>query len=171
MRAAPDQSSDDLTILLVEDSVGDATALRRAMTRVNSGATLKVATTAEAALPLFDSRDRGFDICLFDINLPGLSGLDLLARVKPWNRNLPILMLSTSQSEAEINRAFALGADGYLVKPYDFSGFDAIAHYVCDCWFDGAPSDLARRAHVVLPRADQEWIVQAQRAGSQVQSG
>lgn len=152
MFSSPDGAG-HLTILLVEDSVGDAMAFKRSMARVNPDVVLKVVTSAEAALPFLETTAVAFGLCIFDINLPGASGLDLLAKVKPWHRALPMMMLSTSQSDTEINRAFASGADGYLVKPLDFGGFDAIARYICDCWFDGCLSDASRGVQVVLPTA------------------
>jgi DNA-binding response OmpR family regulator len=59
------------------------------------------------------------DLVLLDINLPEVSGLDLLEfirRRRTWQR-LPVLMISTEATDAQIDRALELGADGYLVKP------------------------------------------------------
>jgi DNA-binding response OmpR family regulator len=59
------------------------------------------------------------DLMLLDINLPEVSGLDLLEfirRRRTWH-SLPVLMISTEATDAQIDRALELGADGYLVKP------------------------------------------------------
>jgi len=59
------------------------------------------------------------DLLMLDINMPEVSGLDLLEFVRrrhEWNR-LPILMLSTEAADVTIDRAMALGADGYITKP------------------------------------------------------
>ncbi len=145
-------TSDELKILLVEDSRGDATAFRRAMARINPAVSVTVASSAEEAISLFE-RGADFGLCLFDINLPKLNGLELLARVKPWRQSLPMMMLSSSESASEISTAFSRGADGYVVKPFDFGGFDDIARYLCDLWFEGTPSQHAGKANVILPNA------------------
>ena len=59
------------------------------------------------------------DLVLLDINMPEVSGLDLLEFIRRranW-RKLPVLMFSTEAVDAQIDRALELGADGYLVKP------------------------------------------------------
>ncbi len=59
------------------------------------------------------------DLMLLDINMPEVSGLDLLEFVRrraEWNQ-LPILMLSTEAADVTVDRAMVLGADGYITKP------------------------------------------------------
>ena len=58
------------------------------------------------------------DLLFLDINLPGLSGLELLARIKgdARLRRIPVIMLTTSDSPADVARAYALGAGGYVSK-------------------------------------------------------
>ncbi|HUI89886.1 MAG TPA: response regulator [Anaerolineales bacterium] len=59
------------------------------------------------------------DLMIFDINMPEVSGLDLLEfvrRRKEWN-DLPIIMLSTEAADVTVDRALELGADGYVSKP------------------------------------------------------
>ncbi len=59
------------------------------------------------------------DLLILDINMPEVSGLDLLEfvrRRREWNQ-LPILMLSTEAADVTVDRAMALGADGYVTKP------------------------------------------------------
>ncbi len=59
------------------------------------------------------------DLLILDINMPGVSGLDMLEfirRRQEWN-NLPILMLSTEAADVTVDKAIELGADGYVSKP------------------------------------------------------
>ncbi len=62
------------------------------------------------------------DIIFLDLNLPELSGHEILACLKQhaqW-RSIPAVMLSTSAAERDVKRSYQLKADGYLVKPFDF---------------------------------------------------
>ncbi len=63
------------------------------------------------------------------------------------------MMLSSFASTSEIDRAFALVADGSPVEPLDVGGFDTVACYICDCWFEGARSPRSQAARVLLPNA------------------
>ena len=59
------------------------------------------------------------DALLLDINMPEVSGLDMLefVRRRPVWKNLPIIMLSTEAADVTVDKALALGADGYVTKP------------------------------------------------------
>ncbi len=150
---ASDSASAELKILLVEDSLGDAQAFKRAIKRHSPAASVCHVTSAEEAIAIFEF-GCDFGLCIFDINLPRVSGLDLLAKVKPWRQSLPMMILSSSSSAAEITRAYALGADGYLIKPFDFGEYESIARFVCDCWFNGNPLPEAQAASLLVPPAD-----------------
>ena len=62
-----------------------------------------------------------FDLLITDINLPGVTGLELIrfARAHPTHRQMPILIISTQKSEADIERGLSLGANAYLGKPFE----------------------------------------------------
>jgi two-component system, chemotaxis family, chemotaxis protein CheY len=61
------------------------------------------------------------DIILTDINMPDINGLELLSFVKnhPEYRTIPVIIISTEKSEADLQRGMALGADDYLAKPFE----------------------------------------------------
>jgi two-component system chemotaxis response regulator CheY len=62
----------------------------------------------------------GFTLVLLDVNLPDLSGLELVAfaRRLPSSRAVPVVMVTTEGRDADRDRAIALGASGYVVKPF-----------------------------------------------------
>lgn len=143
-----------LNMLMAEDSKGDALSFRRALSRVSPSTLLTVVDSAEAALALFTyGSARTFDLCLFDINLPQLSGLDLLQRVKLWQPSLPMLIMSSSDAEHDIRRAFAGGADGYVIKPFDFRDYDTIIRCIHEGWAEGT-SLVGRHPRILLPGND-----------------
>ena len=67
------------------------------------------------------------DVLLLDINMPEVSGVDLLEfiRGRPEWKQLPILMLSTEVTNEKVDRAFSLGADGFIIKPVTIDELEA----------------------------------------------
>lgn len=84
---------------------------------------LVFAFSGEEALTFLQSSDHEAILILSDINMPGMSGLDLLSRIKTkYKTPPPVVMMITAYGDAEnYNRAMSLGADDFLTKPLDFS--------------------------------------------------
>ena len=76
------------------------------------------------------------DLMLLDLNLPRLSGLDVLEQVKSDDglRTIPVVILTTSSSEPDRRYAYARHANSYLVKPASFERFEALVNQLCDYW-------------------------------------
>ena len=76
---------------------------------------------------LRDPHTRRPDVLLLDINMPGLSGFDVLEALKedPTLMDIPVVMLSTSSTRHDIQRAYTLHATSYVVKHAEFPGFVA----------------------------------------------
>ena len=81
------------------------------------------AFSGEEALVYLDSHEHEAVLILSDINMPGMSGLDLLNHIKQkYHKPPPVVMMITAYGDAEnYNRAKALGADDFLTKPVDFT--------------------------------------------------
>ena len=116
-------------ILLVEDNVDDIELTLRAFRRNMLANPLEVAPDGEQALrrmfPDDDSEPLDPALILLDIKLPRLSGLDVLAKIRahPRGAHLPVVMLTTSDQETDVARAYDLGANSYVRKPVDFTAF------------------------------------------------
>ncbi len=84
---------------------------------------LVFAFSGEEALTFLQSSDHEAILILSDINMPGMSGLDLLSRIKTkYKAPPPVVMMITAYGDAEnYNRAMSLGADDFLTKPLDFT--------------------------------------------------
>lgn len=84
---------------------------------------LVFAFSGEEALTFLQSSDHEAILILSDINMPGMSGLDLLSRIKmKYKTPPPVVMMITAYGDVEnFNRAMSLGADDFLTKPLDFS--------------------------------------------------
>jgi len=131
-------------VLLVEDNAADVRLTREAFRAVGSTATLEVAPDGEYALTLLRRRVtdgvRLPDLVLLDLNLPRLDGLGVLEALDgdPELGSLPVVVLTTSDQPSDVDRAYALHANGYVVKPLEFDGFiDAVAS-VQDFWLRSA---------------------------------
>jgi len=110
-----------MRILLVEDDRVLADALSRAL--VQSAHAVDVACTGEEAdhaLAL-----HSYDLAVLDIGLPGLSGLEVLKRLRARKSTMPVLMLTAFDTLADRVRGLDLGADDYLAKPFDLPELEA----------------------------------------------
>jgi CheY-like chemotaxis protein len=119
-------------VLLVEDDEGDVLMTREAFEFHKIRNPLHVVTDGEQAVqfirrtgPFADAPRPG--LILLDVNLPRLSGLEVLAELKrdPALRVIPVVMLTTSQAEEDILRSYELHANAYVTKPVDFDHFVA----------------------------------------------
>ena len=125
-------------VLLVEDNADDETLLREAFRRARVGHPLDVARDGIEALArtLDVAADRRPALVLLDLKLPRLSGFEVLERLRgdARTRTLPVVVLSSSQECADIERSYASGANSYLVKPLDFSELQAMIGDVTRYW-------------------------------------
>jgi two-component system, chemotaxis family, response regulator Rcp1 len=123
-------------ILLVEDNPGDAQLVRMAFAEALPAARVSVATDGEAALSRL--REEGPpDLLLLDLNLPRLSGHEVLESIKSDAalRRLPVVVLSSSQAEADVTRSYELGANAHVAKPGDVDALFALIETVARYWF------------------------------------
>jgi len=111
------------SILVVEDDPDDAFLVRRAFARTHPHVHLHFASDGEQAVEYL-SREAPQaaslpDIVLLDLKLPRMSGLELLKwlRASPRLRRLPVVVLTSSRERKDVDEAYDLGANSYLVKP------------------------------------------------------
>ena len=126
-------------VLLVEDDEGDILMTREAFEFHKITNPLHVVTDGEQALqflrqagPYAGAPRPG--LILLDVNLPRLSGLEVLAQLKqdPELSVIPVVMLTTSQAEEDILRSYRLHANAYVSKPVDFENFMAAIRQIDD---------------------------------------
>jgi len=113
----------EIKVMLVEDNPEDI-AFTRIMLRKNElDRHLVVAENGKGAIRALEvlagDKSEIPDLILLDINLPDISGIDLLTRLKSDNRfaKIPVVMLTGSNVDDDIQRSYDLGASTYLVKP------------------------------------------------------
>lgn len=124
-----------LTVMLVEDSEDDQLIVKRAFKALELGHELIIAATAEQAWETL-AAGKHVDLLLMDLNLPGLSGIELLRRLRqdPHLCTLPVTVLSASDRERDISEAYESGANHYIVKPIRFEEFMDLVRRWNDYW-------------------------------------
>jgi len=135
-------SAKTVDILLVEDDPGDVLITREAFEHSRLTNTLHTVTNGEEALR-FLRQEGEFagvgrpDLILLDLNLPRLDGRELLAIIKadPQLRQIPVVVLTTSQAEEDIFRSYDLHANAFVTKPVDFDKFVQVVSQVDNFFF------------------------------------
>jgi CheY-like chemotaxis protein len=119
-----------IEVLLVEDDPGDVLMTREAFETNKVANQLHVVNDGEAALDFLHKRGEFADVptpdlVLLDLNLPRVDGRQVLAEVKadPVLRQIPIVVLTTSEAEEDVFRSYDLHANAYVTKPVDFERF------------------------------------------------
>jgi CheY-like chemotaxis protein len=125
------------TVLLAEDDNNDALLFHRAFRKLETQAQLQVVTDGDQVIAYLSGRGSGSEpalaplpgLLLLDLKLPRRSGLEVLKwlRQQPRLRRLPVVILTSSKQPSDIERAYELGANSYLLKPI---GLDALIHLV-----------------------------------------
>jgi CheY-like chemotaxis protein len=142
-----------ISVLLVDDDPGDVLLVREAFDDHKVGNLLSVVNDGVQAMEYVRGENdyAGVarpDLILLDLNLPRKSGIEVLEEIKsdPQLSTILVVVLTTSEAEEDIVRAYKLHANAYITKPFDFERFTQIVHQI-DEFFIGLvklPSSGAR---------------------------
>lgn len=131
-----------IEVLLVEDNPGDALLTRIALEDSKISVNLSVVEDGVEAMAFLRKQDKYADvphpdIVLLDLNLPKKDGREVLAEIKGDEhlRRIPVVVLTTSQAEEDIVKAYNLAANCYITKPVDFDQFVRIVRSIENFWF------------------------------------
>ena len=139
-----------IDLLLVEDSPPELELERIALAGLQSPDGIAIARDGEEALLLLHGpqalRPR---LVILDLKLPKVGGADVLERVKaePQTHAVPVVVFTSSDDANDIERCYALGANGYVIKPLDFQRFQDAVKMLYSYWMglNVATSEPARR--------------------------
>lgn len=121
-----------VTIIMIEDDEGHARLIERNIRRAGVNNEIVPFTNGTDALKHLLGEDGSGDVSigrqvliLLDLNLPDMSGVDILEKVKsnPHTRRAPVVVLTTTDDAREIQRCYDLGANVYITKPVNYEGF------------------------------------------------
>ncbi|MBA4375283.1 MAG: two-component system response regulator [Anaerolinea sp.] len=128
-----------LSVLLVEDNAMEADLTLRAFTRINFINPVEILRDGAAVLELLEQWKTGASLpglILLDINLPKVTGLEVLRKIKSTTQtsNIPIVVLTSSTNENDIKFAYEYGANSYIIKPVDYDKFVELVSTLCYYW-------------------------------------
>jgi CheY-like chemotaxis protein len=134
-------NSSDRPILLVEDNPMDVDLTRRAFIRRKVANPIDIARDGEEALAFLRRWETLPNnalpiLILLDLKLPKVDGLEVLRQIKthPQFHTIPVVILSTSTEDSDIQVAYQEGANSYIVKPVDFDQFMQIVSHIQTYW-------------------------------------
>jgi CheY-like chemotaxis protein len=131
-------------ILIAEDLPDDVVLLKHAFAKAGVSAPLHFVTDGQEAVEYLNG-DSPFDdrvryplpgLVLLDLNMPRLNGFDVLkwVRAQAGLCRVPIVVFTSSEQPGDVNRAYELGANSYLVKPPALTDLQRIARHLGDYW-------------------------------------
>ena len=134
------------TVLVIEDSPEDFEATRRALVKSRMHNGIRHCQNGDEALDYLFRRNQFADpetsprpgIILLDLNMPGTDGREVLAEIKQDDdlRKIPVIVLTTSTDERDIEACYAAGANSYVQKPVGLEGFMQAIQRLHDYWFE-----------------------------------
>ena len=131
-----------IEVLLVEDNPGDVQLTRIALEDSKISIHLNVVEDGVEAMAFLRKKEKYAkvlhpDIILLDLNLPKKDGREVLAEIKGDEnlKRIPVVVLTTSQAEEDILKAYNLAANCYITKPVDFDQFVKIVQSIENFWF------------------------------------
>jgi CheY-like chemotaxis protein len=147
-------------ILLVEDREDDILLVRRAFSAANLDAPLQVVRDGEEAIAYLEGIGKYQnreefplpDLVLLDLKLPGLDGYDVLQwiRSNPALKALRVIVLTSSEEIRDVNKAYSMGANSFLVKPFEFTNYPALINSLSKFWLeDSRKPEVSRPAKPV----------------------
>ncbi|MEZ4416932.1 MAG: response regulator [Gemmatimonadota bacterium] len=129
--------------LLVEDNPADVRLVREALRDAPRAVNLHAVEDGDEALEFLERRGGHEeaprpDLVLLDLNLPGIDGRQVLARIKASEalREIPVVVMTTSDAGKDVHTCYALHANCYVVKPIGLSELKRVLSAILSFWFD-----------------------------------
>ncbi len=130
-----------IEILLVDDNLGDVVLTKEALGKASFDNHVSIARDGVEALE-FLRRIKNYsdaprpDLMLLDINMPRKDGCEVLAEIRRDSalKSLPVVIFTSSESEEDIRRAYALGANCYVTKPADIDEMEMVVQAIQQFW-------------------------------------
>jgi chemotaxis family two-component system response regulator Rcp1 len=135
-----------IQILLIEDNPGDVRLMQEAFRDINPSMHLNVACDGVEAMAFLRHEDHHVaaprpDLILLDLNLPKMSGREVLGRIKADEslKSIPTVIVSTSETEEDIAKSYQLRANCYVTKPVTTKAFTKVLEGISTFWLTHIP--------------------------------
>ncbi len=117
---------DSLSILLVEDDPDDIELLQEALNMNNVAFDMSTIRQGDHVLTYLEQCSTFPDLLVLDLNLPKMSGREILQRIKssPAFMHIPVVIFTTSSSVTDMNECMAMNADRFITKPSSVEGYN-----------------------------------------------
>ncbi len=133
----------DIRILIIEDNPGDVRLLKDALKELKAPVEIRVASDGAEGLRITLNNSQASeawhpDLIFLDLNLPKIGGHEVLARLKadPEKRLIPVIVLSSSRAENDVNRAYDAHANAYIRKPTSLDDLMRAVKGLKSFWID-----------------------------------
>jgi len=134
-----------IDVLLVEDNPGDVRLTQEALREGKVAVNLNVARDGIEAVDFLYRRGKFEDaprpeLILLDLNLPRRNGREVLSQIKtdPDLRSIPIVVMTTSSADQDVETAYSLNANCFMTKPLELEDYMNMIHSIEDFWFTQA---------------------------------
>jgi CheY-like chemotaxis protein len=124
-----------ISVLVVEDNLGDVLMIRQALAGAGIPITIRVAVDGKQAMEILIARDFTPDLVILDLNIPKLSGLAVLERC---HIDAPVVVFSSSSDPRDRQSSFELGAKDYVQKPTDLAEYRETVSQMVRSWANPA---------------------------------
>ncbi len=114
-----------LKILLVDDDEIQRIKFKKVCKEIKSSNTVFEAENGENALTLLEDKNKPYDLIISDLNMPRMNGFELLLKLKKNDqyKNIPVVIMSTSNNPLDLKKCFDLGISGYFMKPLKYTEY------------------------------------------------
>ena len=136
--------TENVDIIIVEDNLNEAELTIRALKKNNTGSSFIHLKDGQEAVDYifcegsYETRQKEDlpKLILLDLKMPKLNGIEVLRRIKsdPDYKKIPVVLLTSSQEDRDIQESYNLGVNSYIVKPVDFDEFETAVSCVGDYW-------------------------------------
>lgn len=136
-----------LRVMVIDDNADHTLLIRNALRDLGNEHGIETMSDGEQALTALHAARQYPDLILLDINMPGYSGFDVLAQLRQHERLrlIPVVMLTSSETQADIARAYELGASGYITKPSHYQDLRAVLGNTMLYWSVMQRYDIPKR--------------------------
>ncbi len=132
----------EYSILLVEDNQDDVMITKRALTKGSIQKKLYITNDGEEAIKFIrkEGKYKHFPtpaLIILDLKMPKVDGFEVLCKIKNTDnlKSIPVIILTSSERDKDIERAYGLGCNSYIVKPVNFEDFIKIVIEIERYWF------------------------------------
>lgn len=132
-------------VLVVDDDEDDLFLIRTAFEQDSTRYNLRLLYDGTNIINSFNDPRSLPDLVLLDLNMPVLNGFEILSNLKACHRHVPVVILTTSASETDIDRAYNLGANSFITKPSTYQELIDLAKQIRLYWFDLVQTPMRSR--------------------------